>query len=239
MYFAKQILKKTTYVYARDKSSLNYLMNEGIKADYCDDSVFLFNHSEMPEGITIDNQWKYVGIIPNRHLLDNYSKEVLFDEYLNAIYYLNLKGYRIIIFPHSFISDKKFLEELEALIQKDQSIPKEAYVFVHKQLSLSNVNYLYSKLEFIISSRFHSIVLNYCNKKPAIIIGWSEKYFELAEQFGQSTYILEPGKKDIQIIIGNLINNKTLLTKHISEVLENKRKQCAKTLKEILPLIDL
>ena len=47
------------------------------------------------------------------------------------------------------------------------------------------------KLDYIISSRYHSIVHAYKEGTPSIIIGWADKYKELAHLFSQENYMFD------------------------------------------------
>ena len=47
------------------------------------------------------------------------------------------------------------------------------------------------QFDFIIASRFHSIVHAYKEGVPAIIFGWATKYQELAGHFDQSKFVFD------------------------------------------------
>ena len=44
------------------------------------------------------------------------------------------------------------------------------------------------QFDFVIASRYHSVVHSYKNGVPALVIGWATKYFELLEDFDQLDY---------------------------------------------------
>jgi colanic acid/amylovoran biosynthesis protein len=50
---------------------------------------------------------------------------------------------------------------------------------------------LVKNFDFIIASRFHSIVHAYKNNVPCIAIGWATKYHELLQTFKQEKYIFD------------------------------------------------
>lgn len=47
------------------------------------------------------------------------------------------------------------------------------------------------QFEFVIASRFHSIVHAFRNGIPCIALGWATKYYELMEMFDQEQYMLD------------------------------------------------
>ena len=46
-------------------------------------------------------------------------------------------------------------------------------------------------MDFIVASRYHSIVHGDRNAVPSVILGWAEKYRSLADLFGQGEFIFD------------------------------------------------
>ncbi|MDZ7835034.1 MAG: polysaccharide pyruvyl transferase family protein [Alkalibacterium sp.] len=68
---------------------------------------------------------------------------------------------------------------------------KRYVILLDRDISSLEFDILVEKLDFIIGSRFHSIVHSYKNHVPCIAIGWATKYHELLKLFGQYDYMFD------------------------------------------------
>lgn len=80
----------------------------------------------------------------------------------------------------------------------------ENVVVVDTELSCLDFDNIVNRFDFIIGSRYHSIVHSYKKAVPAIILGWAVKYRELAECFNQDKYCFDI--KDISMH-GNILSS--------------------------------
>ncbi|MBR4344804.1 MAG: polysaccharide pyruvyl transferase family protein [Lachnospiraceae bacterium] len=128
---------------------------------------------------TINN----VGIIPNHQLLTENDEEKILEMYRNIIIYLLDKGKNVYVFRHS-----NDLEMCEKICKKtnDQRVK-----LISDDFDCLEFSAFVKQFDYVIASRFHSIVHSFKNSVPAIIIGWSVKYNELADLFGQQKYVLD------------------------------------------------
>jgi len=229
--FVKRVMRKLDSVYARDNSSLHYLSEAGIKASFCTDSVFLYNQAIQPLNLSLSDNKYYVGVVTNRHLLKLCSREELIKVYQDVLTHVIRKGYIPVIFSHTLRTDEELLFQIVEALGAVQGINKEDYIYIETSLSLANVSYMYSRFDFIISSRFHSVVLNYVNKKPAVILGWAEKYNQLAEEFEQHAYLVGLNVPLIIKALDKLIQNRDAESEKIAAILSKKQYACANILK--------
>ena len=103
---------------------------------------------------------------------------------------------------------------------------------IDEDLNILEIEDIIKKFDFIITSRYHSIVHSYKNGVPALVIGWSIKYFELLKIFHQSQYCInydnikyeeniiqslgimiknsKNEKRKINIILNELLNQATI-----------------------------
>ena len=65
-------------------------------------------------------------------------------------------------------------------------------------LSAIELENIIKQFDFVIASRYHSIIHSYKNGIPALVIGWATKYFELLENFDQLDYFFD-GRDSINI----------------------------------------
>ena len=61
-------------------------------------------------------------------------------------------------------------------------------IFVGEEFSSLEFDSMIGKFDYVIASRFHSIVHAYKNATPALIMGWATKYTDLASMFNQRKY---------------------------------------------------
>jgi colanic acid/amylovoran biosynthesis protein len=75
-------------------------------------------------------------------------------------------------------------------------------------IELENVT---KQFDFLITSRYHSVIQAYKNGIPTIVIGWAAKYLDLLTQFGQIQYCFDirerPSLEEIIQKVDELILN--------------------------------
>jgi colanic acid/amylovoran biosynthesis protein len=49
---------------------------------------------------------------------------------------------------------------------------------------------LIGQMDFMVASRYHSLVHAYRRRVPSVIVGWADKYYELAGLVGQEKFVL-------------------------------------------------
>ena len=59
---------------------------------------------------------------------------------------------------------------------------------VSEELNSIELEKVTKQFDFLITSRYHSVIQAYKNGIPAVVIGWAAKYFDLLTQFGQIQY---------------------------------------------------
>ena len=79
---------------------------------------------------------------------------------------------------------------------------------------------IFKNFDFVIASRYHSIIHGYEVGVPAVIIGWAEKYHELANLFEQEEFIFDTREKinldDLSIAINKMLNEGPKISKNIA-----------------------
>ncbi len=78
---------------------------------------------------------------------------------------------------------------------------------------------------FIVASRYHSIINAYKNGIPSIVIGWALKYYELVKNFNQLEYYFDCRKKidfeDLSKAVGRMLQNFKKESQKILEEIKN------------------
>lgn len=145
-----------------------------------------------------------IAIIPNMKNFAHGNTNDIMDTYQVIIDYLIKQNKKVYIVRHSY-------EDIAACeMIKEQYKTEESVVLIKDDMSCLDFDELVTQFDFIIGSRFHSIVHAYKNAVPSIAIGWATKYHELLEAFDQSDYIFDVrskiNKKDLIKKIGKMQN---------------------------------
>lgn len=193
---AYYILSRCSRIYAREMSAERDLKNLGLNnVEFCYDSV-LIESNYVPSKI-LRNYEKYllhkpgirnksVAIIPNTRLVDagGMNKKKLLELYIRIIEELQ-DFYTIYLIPHAG-EDMKICTEI-----KEKYSDNDHIQVITQVLNSFVFEDVVKNMDFIIASRYHSIIHAYRGGVPAIILGWSDKYSEVAKRFEQNNYLID------------------------------------------------
>lgn len=126
-----------------------------------------------------------IGIIPNGMVLTVNDKELVLNMYNTLISHLVEKGYEVYILSHSS-TDAKLCKDIYNSCGGNSKV-----TFLDDDFSCLEFDEMVKSFEFIIASRFHSIVHAYKNAVPCILLGWAEKYYQLSKLFEQEQYCFD------------------------------------------------
>jgi colanic acid/amylovoran biosynthesis protein len=130
---------------------------------------------------------------------------------------------KVYILRHSF-EDLDFCYEIKDLFSNNDDV-----VLIKDDLNSIELNNIFKNLDYIVGSRYHSVVHAYKNGKPALIIGWAVKYKEIADLFNQGNYCFDIRERfNISKVIDSLelLNNNYLKE---SKVINKKLKELRKS----------
>ena len=232
-FMIRKYLKYPEMIYAREQEGYDLLVgNYGMKnVSLSPDLVLLHNeisqdniyHIVKKESLDLFNvKANSVCIIPNTRLKKKIKEDALIIIYERIIKTLLEKQKNIYLLRHS-IEDKEICLKIKEKFSGCSEV----------QLLLDNISCqeyckLVRQFDFIIASRYHSIVHAYKEGKPAIILGWAIKYVELAALFGQEKYQITLGNdtvfEDILNILDDMMENHKENGRRINEV-RNKLQQ--------------
>jgi len=156
----------------------------------------IYNEEFIPQKIQIEHN--SVGIIPNSKIIERMETEEFYLLYVSLINRLINAKKTVYILRHSY-EDLDICEKIKNYFSDNNSI-----ILISDDLNAFELESIIEQFDFIIASRYHSIIHAYKNGVPAFVIGWATKYFELLEDFNQLDYHFDV-RGDISI---NKINNK-------------------------------
>lgn len=233
-------LRYATVIYARERSTAEYmkkelglsnvqlsddlvLQNKGIEEQNIFNAIFHAEYETVPTGA--------VAIVPNIRNLEFGDNETVYALYNGAIKILQKYNKQVYLVPHS-LDDVPFCEQL---LQMNQNVRMP-----WKKLECYEYERIISQFEFALVSRYHGLVHAYKQKVPCIVLGWAEKYIELARSMEQSKYVFDvrkaPSEQEWSSAILNMMacleDNRKLIRTGLERIQKNNCFDCLEILKE-------
>lgn len=191
---ASGLLKYPMAIYAREEESYKELTSQ-YKLDnlYLSvDMVLLGGEVNRDEIYKEKIQPKHfeilensVGIIPNKKVLEHSKEEEIINLYKGIIDRLLQIGRNIYIVQHS-TPDQEFCKKLKEIYKNH----KKVYL-IEDELDCLDYDELVAQFDYVVASRYHSIVHAYKRHIPCIAVGWSYKYQVLLKHFSQLDYLID------------------------------------------------
>lgn len=219
-------------IYARERQGYNELRKLGLNnIELSPDSVLLekdlnpsnliSNYEFFKENVVL-KAGKKIGIIPNFRLLDqgNFDRKNLLE-----FYYSCIKSHSDCMFY--LIAHAGEDLKLCKLIKQEFS-DENRVVLIDHVLASFEYERIVSQFDFIIASRYHSIIHAYKEYTPAIILGWAEKYNEVAKLVNQDKYLIDLSEYQSALsIVDDMYNSSDEQKRVISTQLEKiQQKEC-------------
>lgn len=126
-----------------------------------------------------------VGIVPNKKILDRLGEENFSCLYKAIIQELLSSKRTVYILRHS-VEDLSICLKLKKLFTKEERVK-----IISDDLNCIQLEEIISKMDFLVASRYHSVVHAYKNNVPVLCIGWAVKYRELLSFFSQERYFFD------------------------------------------------
>lgn len=140
---------------------------------------------------------KAVCIIPNEHCVFGEESYELYREIINTLRFMN---YHVYLVYHS-VTDVSICRNIKKMFYEDEGV-----IYIEKDMNCFEYQEMVRKFDFIIASRYHSIIHAYKENTPCVVLGWAVKYKELLELFDQNHYLWSiKEQKDHKRIIDSII----------------------------------
>ena len=150
--------------------------------EICADNIYYI----PPENKLLSVEKNSVAIIPNRKNNKFGNEEAILKMYQKMINVLLESGKQVYLLYHA-IEDLDICRTIKKVFFKEN----QQVHLIEDELNCLQFDNIVSNFDFIVGSRYHSIVHSYRKSVPAVILGWAIKYKELAEQFQQSEYCFD------------------------------------------------
>jgi coenzyme F420-reducing hydrogenase beta subunit/polysaccharide pyruvyl transferase WcaK-like protein len=156
------------------------LLNNGYKVN----NIFKKNIQLKKPMISQDS----VGVIPSLMVMKRIGEKEFFDIYKSIIIKVLQSGKKVYLLGHAQ-TDQSICKEIKDLFHNRKDV-----ILISNNLNAFEIEKIISQFNFIVTSRYHSIVHAFKNGIPVLAIGWATKYFELMKDFNQLDYIFDTRK---------------------------------------------
>ena len=228
----KSSLEKCDHIFAREEQGYQDLAEIGltnvtksldsvlVDKEY-DPSYVIRDFDSYREDYPVRSKHN-VGIVPNARLFDrgNASREKLISLYSDIINCHINDNYSYFLISHAG-EDLGICGEIKSKFLHHRNV----VLFDHVLYSF-NFEQFAGKLDYIVASRYHSIVHAYRSGTPCAIIGWSDKYDEIAKAFGQERYIINTDSLCLDNIIALDDNYKRESTRIMERLQTAQKSSC-------------
>lgn len=185
-----KVLAKVQIIFTREKQGYDLLKSLGLNNIVMSNDLviqsrkmeenFVFKQNVKCE--EIDVQKNSVAVIPNIRNVQSSSEEKTIELYRQVIDKVIMLGKKVYLISHCS-EDKELIEKIR-FFYPDVNV-------IEKELNCIEYERAIKKFDYVIASRYHSIIHAYKEHVPCIVIGWATKYQELVANFEQDRYIFD------------------------------------------------
>jgi len=162
-----------------------------------------------------------VALIPNNNLTLYVEENELLEMYMCIIKHLLQANKKICIISHS--EDYLLCKKLYSLYENNDKV-----AYYDETFTCIEFERFIDKFGFVVASRYHAIVHAYKKYIPCLIIGWADKYNELADLMLQSSYLIDV-RKDKLDEINTLLDKIEKACRTESKIIANQLKKIKST----------
>jgi colanic acid/amylovoran biosynthesis protein len=126
-----------------------------------------------------------VGIVPSIKLFNYKKTDEIYSTFKEIIDELLALKKNVYIFNHS-IEDIGVCSKIKSLYLNNEKV-----IFLQDDFNAIELEEIIKQFDFIIASRYHSIIHAFKNGTPALVIGWADKYNDLLKNFNQLDYHID------------------------------------------------
>ena len=159
-----------------------------------------------------------IGFIINENVFRIGDPNVVLNLYAEILDKLVNDGEKVCILTTS-TADKHLVEDVLG-----KTSNRDKVSIISGEYSSPELIDIIGRFKYVVASRYHSVVFAYRSGVPAIILGWTSKYVDLAAHFQQQDYVFdirEPGVGRIIEQIDKMSANHAEEAQRIKDCLEN------------------
>lgn len=233
-YLTKKVLNKCKFVATRESISQKFVKSIGVNSfRYPDLGFYLTPSTSDYEGYLKDRgvdlqksnvlftlrPYRFDGADNPHELYNNYEKCIL-----KTIEYLLCNNYGVTLFAHT-LGPGAHEDDRKALVGVMNKLPqslKEKIVYISdEELTCKDVEKIYSYYDYVIGTRFHSVIFSLNVNVPAIAIAYGgNKGKGIMEDLHNDEYSVDMDKLEENSLIdklNNLFKDRVLYLKNLAE----------------------
>jgi colanic acid/amylovoran biosynthesis protein len=212
-FIVKRVMKNVDLIYARENISGRYLQNLlGRDVYFSPDLGFYINPGKTDCNIPLPKSGKKVAITMRPYRFPEYTdSQKRYLRYINEMFIVSRRlienGYHPVFVAHTLgpsaheddrIALNRVIEKL-----KDEGISNEDYTYVDdRNMDCYAITDLYSQVDYIIGTRFHSVIFAMTSIKPAIAISYSgNKTIGIMMDMGLEDYVVKIGELNSEVLL--------------------------------------
>jgi len=247
--FTDDVLKKMTYIFAREVITYNYLetfihkekftlipdmafMLEDKKNEF-EDITKLKENSNLVYGITV-RQWNFPNSNKPIEMMDNYINSII--EFMN----IEIEKNNSFVFVPQVIVEHGD-DTLVAERIKQRLTKSEKFLIIRNDISPVEIKSLIGNFDYFIGTRMHSNIFATSMKIPTIAIAYEKKTNGIMHTVGLDDYIIEIDQITKDCLIEkakNQIKNNASIRENLNKEIKNIRSEILEKMKEILLVED-
>lgn len=167
-----------------------------------------------------------VAIIPNLKVFERINSVKFYSIYEHLIKILIKEKRLVYLLRHSY-EDLEMCEKIKEQFSNNNNV-----VLITDDFNVIELENIIKQFDFIITSRYHSIIHSYKYGVPALVIGWAVKYHALLEKFGQLNYYFDINNglniNKIENGLDEIIENYKEESEQITNKMNNLNLECKK-----------
>lgn len=239
-YIVKKVLNKCDLIYAREDISRRYLHDLlGREVFLSPDLGFYISPNENEDNlgdIKLPKSEIKVAITMRPYRFPEYSDgEHRYEKYINEMFLackeLIKNGYHPVFVAHTLgpsahENDRIALNEVIEKL-KEAGVSSANYTFADDPgMNCFGLTNLYSQVDYIIGTRFHSVIFAMTSLTPAIAISYSgHKTTGIMQDMGLEEYVVKIGEMDSKVLIEKF-NKLVLNEQDVKEKIHNYIQKC-------------
>ncbi len=223
----KKYMKYPEVIYARESEGYNLLHNDyrlnNVIKSY--DLVLLNKKTHIsnifkviPELLNFKITKAVVAVIPNMRNFEHGNADKIMTLYDTAINKIIKMKKNVYLVRHSY-EDIKVCKMI-----KERFADNDSVSIISDNMNCIELDGLIQKFEFLVASRYHSVIHAYKHGIPCIALGWATKYYELLKEFQQEQYYFDVrnnvGETAFEIAVDTMLRQHPKEKETILSVLE-------------------
>ena len=183
--------------------------------------VYIVKPTSFVSNLQTENN---VAIIPNTQLYRYGEKTNILKIYRVIIEAVLKHGKNVYIFRHS--NDLAACEDIYEMFADCENVH-----LIRQEMSCLDYSTFIRQFDFIVASRFHSIVHAYREGIPAFVLGWAVKYYNLAALFQQEKFVFNVTTmnvdedtemiKHLESLLVDFSREKTVIQQNLGQIQSN------------------